>query len=110
MPDDIIVLGFDTTMEGCCNEVILSAYDAADTFSASQTVDYLRKIIDPGKEIIPYESDVKEMFFPGISCGCAPRIEQSLSAFRRVSYLVAYNSSADNELNEIILEKKSLQQ
>ena len=101
VPDDIIVIGFDTTMEGCCNEVILSAYDAADTFSASQTVDYLRKIIDPGKEILPYESDVKEMFFPGISCGCAPRIERSLSAFRRASYLVAYNSSSDNELDEI---------
>lgn len=101
VPKDIIVIGFDTTMEGCCNEVILSAYDAADTLSASQTVDYLRKIIDPEKEIIPYESDVKEMFFPGISCGCTPRIEQSLSAFRRNSYLVAYNSSADNELNEI---------
>lgn len=101
VPNDVIVIGFDTTMEGCCNDVILSAYDAADTLSASQTVDYLRKIIDPGKEILPYESDVKEMFFPGISCGCAPRIEQSLSAFRRASYLVAYNSSADNELNEI---------
>nr|MCR4806986.1 GGDEF domain-containing protein [Lachnospiraceae bacterium] len=101
VPDDVIVIGFDTTMEGCCNEVILSAYDAADTLSASQTVDYLRKIIDPGKEIMPYEADAKEMFFPGISCGCAPRIEQSLSAFRRASYLVAYNSSADNELNEI---------
>ena len=101
VPEDITVIGFDNTMEGCCNDVILSAYDAADTFSASQTVDYLRKIIDPGKEILPYESEVKEMFFPGISCGCAPRIERSLSAFRRISYLVAYNSSSDNELDEI---------
>lgn len=101
VPDDVIVIGFDTTVEGCCNDVILSAYDAADTVSASQTVDYLRKIIDPGKEIIPYESDAKEMFFPGISCGCVPRIEKSLRAFRLNSYLVAYNSSADDELNEI---------
>lgn len=101
VPDDIIVIGFDTTFEGCCNDVILSAYDAADTSSAAETVDYIRKIIDPDKEILPYQSDVKKMFFPGMSCGCDPQVEHSLSAFRKAAYLVAYNSSSDNELNEI---------
>ncbi|MCR5356856.1 MAG: GGDEF domain-containing protein [Lachnospiraceae bacterium] len=101
VPDDVIVIGFDTTNEGCCNDVILSAFDAADAASAAGTVDYIRGIIDPGKEILPYETDIKKMFFNGMSCGCEPEIEHSLSVFRRAAYLVAYNSSSDHELNEI---------
>ena len=101
VPDDIIVIGFDTTNEGCCNDIILSAYDAADAASAADTVDYIRRIIEPGKEILPYRSDVKKMFFPGMSCGCTADISHSLTAFRKASYLVAYNSSSDNELDEI---------
>ncbi|MCR5510715.1 MAG: GGDEF domain-containing protein [Lachnospiraceae bacterium] len=101
VPEDIIVIGFDTTNEGCCNDVVLSAYDAADAFSAAETVDYIRRIIDPGKEILPYESDVKKMFFPGMSCGCNPDITRALDAFRHAAYLVAYNSSSDYEQNEI---------
>ncbi len=101
VPEDIIVIGFDTTNEGCCNDIILSAYDAADASSAAETVDYIRRLIDPGKEILPYESDVKKMFFPGTSCGCEGRIDRSLSVFRQAAYLVAYNSSSDNELDEI---------
>ncbi len=101
VPEDVIVLGFDTTNEGCCNDVILSAYDAADALSAAETVDYIRRIIDPGKEILPYESDVKKMFYPGMSCGCDPNIGHSISAFLRSSYLVAYNSSSDEDRNEV---------
>ena len=101
VPDDVIVIGFDTTTEGCCNDVILSAYDAADAASAADTVDYIRRVIDPGQEILPYESDVKKMFFPGMSCGCSADISHSINAFRKSSYLVAYNSSADNELPEL---------
>ncbi|MCR4788904.1 MAG: GGDEF domain-containing protein [Lachnospiraceae bacterium] len=101
VPDDVIVLGFDTTTEGCCNEVILSAYDAADAASAADTVDHIRRIIDPGKEILPYKTDVKNMFYPGMSCGCTPDIGHTLSSFHHSSYLVAYNSSSDNELQEV---------
>ncbi len=101
VPDDVIVIGFDTTVEGCCNDVPLSAYDAADAASAADTVDHIRRVIDPDKEIIPYQSDVKKMFFPGMSCGCTPNIEHSLNAFRMSSYLVAFNSSSDNELQEV---------
>ncbi|MCR4641250.1 MAG: diguanylate cyclase [Lachnospiraceae bacterium] len=101
VPEDVIVLGFDTTNEGCCNDVILSAYDAADALSAAETVDYIRRIIDPGKEIIPYETDVSKMFYPGMSCGCDPNIGHSISAFLRASYLVAYNSSSDADMNEV---------
>ncbi|MBR6485599.1 MAG: substrate-binding domain-containing protein, partial [Lachnospiraceae bacterium] len=56
VPEDVIVLGFDTTNEGCCNDIILSAFDAADAASAAGTVDYIRGIIDPGKEILPYKT------------------------------------------------------
>lgn len=101
VPDDVIVIGFDTTTEGCCNDVILSAYDAADAASAADTVDHIRRVIDPDKEILPYRSDVKKMFFPGMSCGCTPDINHSLNAFRLSSYLVAFNSSSDNELQEV---------
>ena len=101
VPEDVIVIGFDTTNEGCCNDVILSAFDAADAASAAGTVDYIRGMIDPGKEILPYKTDIKKMFFNGMSCGCEPEIKHSLSVFRRAAYLVAYNSSSDHELNEI---------
>lgn len=101
VPDDVIVIGFDTTNEGCCNDVTLSAYDAADSFSAAAAVDYIRKLIDPGKEITPFQGDAKDMFYPGMSCGCTPDVADSIKAFRRTAYLVAYNSSSDNDISEI---------
>lgn len=101
VPEDVAVLGFDTTDEGCCNEVILSAYDAADALSAAETVDYIRRIIDPGKEILPYETEIGKMFYPGMSCGCDPNIGRTINTFLRSSYLVAYNSSSDEDMNEV---------
>ena len=101
VPEDVIVIGFDTTDEGRCNDVILSAYDAADALSAAEAVDHIRRIIDPGKEIIPYESDTKKMFYSGMSCGCDLDLEHSIQAFRRTAYLVAYNSASDVDMNEV---------
>ena len=101
VPEDVIVIGFDTTNEGCCNDIVLSAYDAADAYSAAAAVDYIRNIIEPGEEILPFHADAKDMFYPGMSCGCSPDIHTTIKAFRRTAYLVAYNSSSDNDISEI---------
>ena len=101
VPDDLIVIGFDTTDEGRCNDIVLSAYDAADASSAGEAVDYIRRIIDPCEEILPYESNIKKMFYPGMSCGCQPDLAYAMKAFRNVSYLVAHNSAADENLENV---------
>ena len=101
VPEDIIVIGFDTTNEGKCDEVVLSAFDAADEESASDAVDYIRRKTEPGAEIIPYHKSVDKMFYAGMSCGCMPDYQSSLGTLRRAAYIVGHNSAADSDDREV---------
>ncbi len=97
IPEDIIVIGFDTTNEGKCDEVVLSAFDAADEEAAADAVDYIRKIIDPGAEIKPYHKSIDKMFYAGMSCGCRPDYQSSLGFLRKAAYIVGHNSAIDDD-------------
>lgn len=101
IPEDMIVIGFDTTNECKCDEVVLSAFDAADEEAAADAVDYIRKIIDPGAEIKPYHKSIDKMFYAGMSCGCMPDYQSSLNALRKAAYIVGHNSAADNDNEEV---------
>lgn len=101
VPEDLIVLSFDTTDEGRVGDVILSSYEAGDTISAADAVDHIRRIIDPDGEILPYQADVKTMFHPGMSCGCAPNLARSLEAFRSAVYFTHHNVALEDRLQTV---------
>ena len=91
IPEDIIVIGFDATDEGTCSRITLSSYEPNDANSAANAVDYLRGIIEPDAEILPYESDTAERFRPAMSCGCDPSFLRSATSLRNSLYLQSRN-------------------
>lgn len=91
VPDDMVVLGFEGTLEAAIAQTSLTSYESNFTKSAADAVDEIRKIIDSGKEIIPYEPDIEKMLHRGMSCGCTPDHAYSAKAFRDALYYTGKN-------------------
>ena len=91
VPDDLLVIGFEATEEGACNHITLSSYEANDTNSAADAVDYIRRIIEPDAEILPYEADISQKFHPAMSCGCEPNYLHSARALKHALYMQSRN-------------------
>ncbi len=96
IPEDLIVVSFDTTDEGRWCDVVLSSFDANDSASAASAVDRIRTIIDPGKEILPYEERPDRVFHPGMSCGCSVDIHNTLKAIGHNIYAPTFNAASDD--------------
>ena len=98
IPDDLIVIGFDSTDEGASGKVSLSSYDANDACSAANAVDYIRRIIEPEAEILPYEEAApSQMFHPAKSCGCEQEHLRYANTLMQALYY-ASRSATDIEL------------
>lgn len=101
IPDDLIVLGFEATDEAAMNDITLSSFESNDTKTAADAVDALRRIIDPGEEIIPYETDIHKVFHAGMSCGCMTDVARSMKSFKSALYYTTRNYNYDVMMNSI---------
>ncbi len=70
VPEDIIVIGFDSTEEGAINAVTLSSFEPNDVDMGHRAVDYIRGIIEPSAPLAERGKLTKGKFHPGASCGC----------------------------------------
>jgi diguanylate cyclase (GGDEF)-like protein len=95
VPDDVIVIGYEATDEAAGFEISVSSFQSNDALSAANAVDYLRSVIEPDKEIIPYKT--KTLFSPGMSCGCEPDYSRSAMAIHDHLYFT-FPNYADEEL------------
>lgn len=95
VPEDICVVGFDATPEGMLDDVTLTSIESNFAKCAADAVDRIRQLIEPGEEIIPYESDIDRMLHIGMSCGCTPDINRTLSEMRNSLYFMARNYNTD---------------
>lgn len=91
IPEDMIVIGFDATDEAANSKITLTSYEANDANSAADAVDYIRRIIEPGAEILPYKADTLKSFNPAMSCGCEPDYRRSARLSRNSLYLQSRN-------------------
>ena len=94
IPDDVIVLGYEVTDEGIGFEISVSSFESNDATSAAKCVDTLRSRIEPGKDIVPYETG--NCFHAGMSCGCQPDFSRSIRAIRDHLYFT-YPNYADDD-------------
>lgn len=101
VPDDLIVIGFEATEEGATNRITLSSYEANDTNSAANAVDYIRRIIEPDAEILPYETNISQKFHPAMSCGCEPDYLRSARTLQHALYMQSRNYADPEILNQI---------
>ena len=97
VPQDLLVIGFDTMDEGRCNDVILSSFETADIAMAGDAVDHLRRILDPEGKINPYSYDYKASFHPGASCGCEPDYLAIMKTMRKIAYFTSHNNMTVGE-------------
>ena len=101
IPEDIRVVGFEATQEALLNDIPLTSIKSNFEKSASDAVDRLRAIIEPGKEIIPFEPDLKDMLILGRSCGCTPDIDKTIGALKAAMYYPSKNYATDLYIENI---------
>lgn len=70
VPDDIMVLGFDSSDEGALNFITLSSFDPNDIDMAERAVDHIRSVIEPDAPLAKRLDKTIGQFHPGASCGC----------------------------------------
>lgn len=100
IPKDICVIGFEGTPEAALNRISLTSIESNFAKCAADAVDRIRMDIEPDKEIIPYESDLKKMLHLSRSCGCPPDVDRTIESINHQIYYIARNydqvSYADN--------------
>ena len=97
VPEDVAVVGFDSSDEGAVNLTTVASYEPADREIGAAAVDYLRSVMEPGAELHPFRQDVSARFHAGASCGCQTDPAYAMKSFRDSLYISSYNQ-ADEEM------------
>ena len=99
VPEDVLVIGFDSSDEGAVNQTTISSYEPSDKEMGANAVDYLRSLIEPEAELNPLRHEVSAQFHAGASCGCMTDPAYAMKHFRDYLYISSYNQ-ADEEQND----------
>ena len=101
VPQDVIVTGFDATQEAALSETSVTSCESNAQKAAANAVDKLVSIIEPGREIIPYEMDSKKFIHEGMSCGCQPDFLHSTRKFKESFYFKNIDYTDETSLHDI---------
>jgi diguanylate cyclase (GGDEF)-like protein len=101
VPQDIIVTGFDATQEAALSETSVTSCESNAQQAAANAIDKLVGIIEPEREIIPYEMDTKKVIHEGMSCGCQPDFLHSTRKFKESFYFKNVDFTDENSLHDI---------
>ena len=101
VPEDVLVIGFDSSDEGAVNQTTISSYEPSDKEMGANAVDYLRSIIEPGEPLIPYQHEVSSQFHAGASCGCMTDPSYAMKHFRDSLYISNYNQADEEQSDRI---------
>ena len=99
VPEDVLVIGFDSSDEGAVNQTTISSYEPSDKEMGANAVDYLRSMIEPEAGLSPFRHEVSAQFHAGASCGCMTDPAYAMKHFRDSLYISSYNQ-ADEEQND----------
>ena len=101
VPEDIVVVGFDSSDEGAINPVTISSYEPSDKEMGANAVDYIRSVTEPGAELMPFEVNTQAQFHTGASCGCQTDPAYAMKSFRKTLYVSSFNLT-DEEQTETV--------
>lgn len=91
VPEDIRVIGFDATLEGMLDDITLTSIESNFAKCAADAVNHIRSIIEPDKEIIPFENDLSPMRI--ISRQCIFPIRRSAMPYCKESFRIMTSST-----------------
>jgi len=100
-PEDLLVIGFDSSDEGAISQTTVASYEPADMETGANAVDYLRSVIEPGAEILPLHRDISARFHAGASCGCQMDPSYAMKAFRNSLYISTYNQADEDQRDQV---------
>ena len=95
VPEDILVIGFDSSDEGAFNPVTLSSFDPNDVDMGIRAVDYIRSVIEPDKPVEKKNSKTIGQFHPGASCGCEADPFYMIDRIRSKIHINPYNYAGE---------------
>ena len=101
VPEDVLVIGFDSSDEGAVNQITISSYEPSDKEMGANAVDYLRSMIDPGKAVIPFQHEISAHFHAGASCGCMTDPSYAMKHFRNSLYISSYNQADEEQSDRV---------
>ncbi len=101
VPEDIVVVGFDSSDEGAINQTTVASYEPADMEMGANAVDFLRGKMEKEAKILPLQRDVSALFHAGASCGCQTDPAYAMKRFRGSLYISTYNQ-ADEDQRELV--------
>ena len=101
VPEDVVVVGFDSSDEGAINPVTVSSYEPSDKEMGANAVDYLRTVIEPGAELFPFEVSASAQFHAGASCGCQTDPAYAMKNFRKSLYISSYNLADEEQTEQV---------
>lgn len=91
VPEDIIVTGYDGAQEASIGKTSITTYAPDQQKTGALCVNYLRKLIDPDKEIFPAEDKKEENLIIGESCGCNDDKDYFRNRFAHSLYFLNHN-------------------
>lgn len=103
VPEDIVVIGFDSSDEGAINPMTITSVAPADMAMGADAVDYLRSIMEPDAKIIPCKHDAVTQLHVGASCGCQTDPAYAMKRFRDYLYISSYNQADEDFRKEMNL-------
>ena len=101
VPEDLTVIGFEATTVAAINNTPVTSAESNFAKTAADAVDLIRRVIEPGAELLPYKPDFQHMLNIGRSCGCTPNFKQYVRNLRDSLYQVDRNYVADYAKNRI---------
>ena len=101
VPEDLLVIGFDSSDEGAINLTTVASYEPADMEMGANAVDYLRSLMEPGAKLLPLQRDLSARFHAGASCGCQTDPVYAMKRFRNSLYISTYNKADEEQMDQV---------
>lgn len=111
VPEDIIVTGFDATQEAAINDIAVTSFEPDFSETMVEVVNQIRRSIEPGKEIYPYQYAEQSHLRVGGSCGCPYEHEYIAKKFRNSLYYPNHDYTTQRDSYDIgtLLESNMLE-
>lgn len=97
-PEQIVVTGYDATLEAVTNLKGITSYIAKISQMAAQAVNRIRELIEPGMPVYSAEKNDSQGIFIGESCGC------KIDSVRRKKYIqnALYRTNRNYDDKEVL--------
>lgn len=97
VPEEIIVTGFDSTVEGALSDISITSYNPKIFENAEAAVDMIHRMIEPDIPVLSESGNKTHSFVFGDSCDCINTDSYFRKTFRQNLFTMNHNFTDENE-------------